>query len=173
MPLSAASIPLSFYSQRTGSSETSQALGSLLDPIDLPALTGEVTMSETPDPPPPPAVGELLPRVAEAFGVRYKLETYSLDLAHEHGGPKARGFELILGITIEAIDYLEAQIMTRILDTPIREVRDNPPYGINCVVYMPIRGIGAHGQRVVSVRTVWLIGDPGEQPRLVTAFIDA
>jgi len=38
---------------------------------------------------------------------------------------------------------------------------------------MPIRGIGAHAQRVASVRTVWLIGDPGEQPRLVTAFIDA
>ncbi len=30
--------------------------------------------------PPPPVEGELLARAAEAFGARYKLETYSLDL---------------------------------------------------------------------------------------------
>jgi hypothetical protein len=86
-----------------------------------------------------PNVGELLPRAAEAFGVRYKLATYSLDIAHEKGGPKARGFELILGITIEAIDYLEAQIMARILDTPVSEVRDNLPHGINNVVDIQVR----------------------------------
>jgi hypothetical protein len=46
-------------------------------------------------------VGDLLPRAAEAFGVRYKLETYSLDVTNKAGAPKARGFELILGIRIE------------------------------------------------------------------------
>ena len=51
----------------------------------------------SPDTPAPPAVGELLPRAADAFGLRYKLETYSLDPTHKRGGPKARGFELILG----------------------------------------------------------------------------
>jgi hypothetical protein len=68
---------------------------------------------------PSPAVGEVLPRGAEAFGVRYKLATYSLDITNDDGGPKARGFELILGITIDAIDYLEAQILARVLDTPV------------------------------------------------------
>jgi hypothetical protein len=38
---------------------------------------------------PSPAVGELLPRGVEAIGVRRKLETYSLDVAHKYGGPKA------------------------------------------------------------------------------------
>jgi hypothetical protein len=117
-----------------------------------------------------PAVGELLPRAAEAFGVRYKLETYSLDVTHDSGGPKAHGFEQILGITIDAIDYLEAQILARILDTPISEVRDNPPHGVNCAVDIQVRGIGAKADRVVTVRTAWIISAPGDPPRLVNAF---
>lgn len=102
--------------------------------------------------------------------MRSKLATYSLDVAHEKGGPKARGFELILGITIEAIDYLEAQIMARVLDTPVSEVRDNPPHGINYVVDIQVRGIGAKAGRVVTVRTIWIVGATGDPPRLVNAF---
>jgi hypothetical protein len=117
-----------------------------------------------------PGVGELLPCAAEAFGLRYKLATYSLDVTHEKGGPKARGFELILGITIDAIDYLEAQILARIQDTPITKIRDNPPYGVKYTVDMPIRGIGAKADRVVTVRTVWIISTPGDPPRLVSAY---
>jgi hypothetical protein len=64
----------------------------------------------------------LLPRAGDGFGLRVKLATYSLELTHEKGGPKARSFEQILGITIDAIDYLEAQILARILDTPVTEI---------------------------------------------------
>lgn len=119
---------------------------------------------------PGPRVGELLPRAAAAFGVHYKLETYSLSATNEVGAPKARGFELILGITIEAIDYLQAQILARILDTPIGEVRDNQPHGINYVVDIQVRGIGAKADRVITVRTVWIISAQGDPPRLVTAL---
>jgi hypothetical protein len=122
------------------------------------------------DTPAPPVAGELLPRAAEAFGVRYKLETYSLDPTHKDGGPKARGFEVILGITIDAIDYLQAQILARVLDTPVSEVRENRPYGINCAVDIQIPGIGAQADRVVSVRTVWAFDRQGAPPRLVTAI---
>lgn len=124
------------------------------------------------NPPSPPSVGEILPRAGEAFGVRYKLTTYSLDVTHEHGGPKARGFERILGITIEDIDYLQAQITARVLDTPILEIRDNPPYGVKYTIAMPIGGIGAKAHRVANVRTVWMFDDPAAPPRLVTAYID-
>jgi len=117
-----------------------------------------------------PAIGEPLPRAAEAFGVHIKLATYSLDIDHKDGGPKARGFERILGITIADIDYLEAEILVRILDTPIREVRDNRPYGVKCVVDIQVRGIGAKAERVINVRTVWAIEQPGAPPRLVTAI---
>ncbi len=117
-------------------------------------------------------MGELLPRGAEAFGVRYKLETYSLDVTNEIGAPKAHGFNLILGITIDAIEYLEAQIMARVLDTPVCEVRKNPPWGVNCVVDMTIPGIGARADRVANVRTAWIISTQGAPPRLVSAYID-
>jgi hypothetical protein len=126
-------------------------------------------MSMSPDTP-PSVVGDLLPRAAEAFGVRYKLETYSLDSTHKEGGPKARGFDLILGITIDAIEYLEAQIFARILDTPIREVRDNAPWGIKCTVDIQVTGIGAKADRVATVRTVWQFDEPYAPPRLVNAF---
>jgi hypothetical protein len=112
----------------------------------------------------------MLPRAAEAFGVRYKLETYSLDVTNEVGAPKARGFDLILGITIDAIEHLEAQILARVLDTPVSDVRNNPPYGIRCTVDMPIRGIGVKADRVVRVRTAWEIAESGDPPRLVTAY---
>jgi hypothetical protein len=127
-------------------------------------------MSEKQDMPPPPVVGEMLPRAAVAFGVRVKLATYSLEVTHEKGGPKARGFEQILGITIDAIDYLEAQILARVLDTPVSEVRDNPPHGVNCAVDIQVRGIGAKADRVATVRTAWIISTPSDPPRLVNAF---
>ena len=117
-----------------------------------------------------PKVGELLPRAAEAFGVRVKLETYSLDPTHDDGGPKARGFEMILGITINEIGYLEGAIYTGVLLVPVSEVRDNAPWGIKCAVTVPVRGIGAKANRVVNVRTVWAYDHPGAPPRLVTAI---
>jgi len=45
-------------------------------------------------------LGELLPRGAEAVGVRHKLATYVLNRGHRDGGPKARGFERLLGIKV-------------------------------------------------------------------------
>jgi hypothetical protein len=72
--------------------------------------------------------------------VREKLVGYSLNMSHEYGGPKARGFELILGITIRDIDYLEAVILDGILVTGVRSVRPNPPFGFNCVVELPCGG---------------------------------
>jgi hypothetical protein len=55
------------------SSVSSQARRSVLDMAQIPDSPGV----------PSPAVGEVLPRAAEAFGVRYKLETYSLDPTNE------------------------------------------------------------------------------------------
>jgi hypothetical protein len=110
--------------------------------------------------------GQPLPGATEAFGVRVKLATYSLDPTHKDGGPKARGFERMLGITIAAIDYLEAQILARVLDTPISEVRDNAPHGVNCAVDVQVRGIGAKAARTITVRAAWIISAPGNPPRL-------
>ncbi len=126
--------------------------------------------AEDPGMPPPPTVGELLPRGTEAFEVHDKLAGYSLDAAHADGGPKARGFERILGITIKDIDYLEGAILTGILLIPVSEVRDNPPWGPKYVVDLPMRGRGEKSGRVVNVRTVWEIAGSGVPPRLANAY---
>jgi hypothetical protein len=102
--------------------------------------------------------------------MRYKLSTYSLNDGHAFGGPKARGFEAILGISIEAVDYLEAELRTGILNTPISSIRNNQPHGLNCVVEVPIRGLGDKDVRVVPVRTIWEITGRDARPRLVNAF---
>lgn len=65
----------------------------------------------------PPKAGEPLPWAAEAIGVRRKLVGYSLNSTHEDGGPKARGFELILGITVDDVDHLESAIRIGIPET--------------------------------------------------------
>lgn len=118
----------------------------------------------------PPQVGELLPRAEEAFGVREKLASYSLALDHRVGGPKARGFRLILGITIASIDYLETEIYVGIQQHPVKAVVDNPPYGQNCVVEFPLHGVGSYSNRVARLRTVWQLVTPDLPPRLVNAF---
>ncbi len=103
--------------------------------------------------------------------MREKLAGYSLDPENEVGGPKARGFERILGITIEDIDYLQGAILTGILVVPISAIRENPPWGSNCVVMIPVRGRGDKSARVVPVRTVWLLAHDPAPPRLVNAYL--
>ena len=73
--------------------------------------------------------------------MREKLAGYSLNPAHRVGGPKAKSFQRILGITIDHLDQLEAEIRAAILTTPVGSVRDNPVRGYNCVVEIPMRGI--------------------------------
>ena len=119
----------------------------------------------------PPRVGELLPRADEPVGVREKLRTYSLSLNHEDGGPKARGFALILGITMESIDYVEDEIHAGIRKAPITSTRPSPPHGTNCVVEFPLRGIGRYSGRFVTLRTIWELTSMDSRPRLVSAFL--
>jgi hypothetical protein len=127
-------------------------------------------MSDHPDRP-PPVVGEPLPHGTEAFGVRVKLATYSLDPTNDAGAPKARGFQMILGITLDDIDYLEGAIYTGILLVPVSSVRDNPPWGINCTVIIPVRGLGEKRGRVINMRTAWLLTRHATAPRLVNAYL--
>ena len=118
----------------------------------------------------PPKPGDFLPRAGEPVGVRDKLLLYALKEQHEVGGPKATGFAVILGITAESVDHLEAEICIAILNAPVASVRDNPPYGTNCVVEIAVRGVGHLSERVVNVRTVWEHDEPGSRPRLVSVF---
>jgi hypothetical protein len=118
----------------------------------------------------PPREGELLPRFDEPLGIETKLRDYSLVLDHEDGGPKARGFLKMLGIDLDAADYLERQIRIGIAGNPISEVRVNEPGAVFCAVDFQIVGVGRYSQRRAWVRTAWLLEEPGVQPRFVTAI---
>jgi hypothetical protein len=119
----------------------------------------------------PPKIGELLPRAAEAWGMRDKLLGYSLNPEHASGGPKARGFERILGITPKEVERLEAAIRQAILEQPITGVRVKPPYGVHCEVRIELHGLGAKANRVALVLTAWELTDPDAAPRLMNAYI--
>jgi len=67
--------------------------------------------------------------------VQKKLAGYSLNMSHEHGGPKALGFKLILGIVLDDLDYLAHSIEVGILVAPIESVRLNLPHGVNCSAF--------------------------------------
>lgn len=118
----------------------------------------------------PPEVGQHLPRAAEAYGVREKLARYCLNPDHRVDGPKAAGFALILGITLDSIDYLDAAIRRETRQHPIVIVTNNEPYGVKCVVDFPLRGIGSYSGRTANVRTVWELAAPPLPPRLISAF---
>lgn len=118
-----------------------------------------------------PKLGEPLPRAAEAVGIREKLLAYSLDATHEHGGPKARGFEQILGITIDHVDYLEVEIRVGILTAPVSDVRMRPPFGVQCEVRIQVRGLGEKNNRTVEAITGWEFAHAGTAPRMTTAYL--
>jgi hypothetical protein len=119
----------------------------------------------------PPLVGDPLPRAAEAYGITEKLVTYSLNIDHRSGGPKAKGFQQILCIGPADVDYLARALRTGVRDAAITDVRDNPPYGLLCEVCVSVAGLREKSSRAVSVTTSWELQHAGDRPRLVTAYI--
>lgn len=120
----------------------------------------------------PPTVGQPLPDAEHAYGIHPKLTTYCLNLDHEVGGSKARGFVRILGIGLADIDYLAETLRAGVLNAPIADVRDNAPYGVLCEVRIEVAGLREHRDRVAAVTTSWELREVGAAPRLVTAYID-
>jgi hypothetical protein len=121
----------------------------------------------------PPTIGEPLPNAEDAYGVHEKLASYSLDLGHRDGAAKARVFRGVLGLTAADVDYLARALREGLASTPVRRVRDNPPHGVLCDVWITVRGRGAHADRSTVVRTGWEIRHEDDPPRLVTAYIRA
>jgi hypothetical protein len=119
----------------------------------------------------PPTVGDRLPRAAEAYGITEKLVTYSLNLDHSSGGPKAKGFQQVLGITLADVDHLAHALTTGVLIATITEVRVSPSATFTCGVLVPVVGLHERSTRVISVKTGWHLRHADDRPRLVTAYI--
>lgn len=119
----------------------------------------------------PPIVGDRLPRAAEAFGITEKLVKYSLNLDHSVGGPKAKGFQQILGIVLADVDYLAHVLKTEVLTSVITHVRASPGSTFVCEVRVPVAGLRERSNRMVFVKTGWHLRHADDRPRLVTAYI--
>jgi len=117
-------------------------------------------------------VGARLPRADEAIGINEKLAAYCLNLDHDVGGPKARGFQRVLGIEIEDVGYLADALRAGVRDARISAVRDNAPYGVLCEVRLVVAGLRHRRDRVATVITSWELLNALDRPRLVTAYIE-
>ncbi len=117
-------------------------------------------------------IGQRLPGAEQGAGIGEKLAAYCLNLDHEIGGPKARGFQRILGIGIADLEYLAETLRTGVLAAPITDVRDNAPFGVLCEVRIPVAGLREHHDRIVAVTSSWELRNADDAPRLVTAYID-
>jgi hypothetical protein len=111
-----------------------------------------------------PAIGEPLPNAHRAQVPKRKLHSYALHLAHKTGGPKARLWRAVFGITREDWRYAREQIIEGLALAPVLRIRDGS-FVATYVVVVVIRGLNGH---TGPVTTAWqlLAGDP----HLVTAF---
>lgn len=102
--------------------------------------------------------------------MREKLARYSLAREHRRGGPKAVLFGHLLGITLADVDHLEAEIRRGVTIHPVSRAWTTP-YGEQCTVRIPVRGVGIHQGHVAVVTTGWQLRYVGDRPRLVSAYI--
>jgi hypothetical protein len=107
-----------------------------------------------------------LPRGDEAIIPAGKIETYCLNGDHEDGGPKSRVFAAALGLTSRHTDFLRAALLdaARTQDAvAVLQDRHGTRYRIDFAL--------THAGRTRTVRSGWIIHDPGERPYLTTAFV--
>ncbi|MHB8695447.1 MAG: DUF6883 domain-containing protein [Solirubrobacteraceae bacterium] len=112
---------------------------------------------------PPVAIGDLLPRAADAYVEPAKWDGILGETGH--GGD----FRRVLAITVGDKDMLLALIKVAIQDAPIIaiiDIRDRGPHG---VVY-GVQVLLAITDRRAPVRTSWHYASAESPPRLVTAY---
>ena len=95
-----------------------------------------------------------------------KLEQYSLNPNHEAGGHKARVFRAALGLTIQDAGWLRERVL-QIAVEGNAIVGSLSPFGKKYVVDAKI----THNERATIVRTVWMIENGKDFPRLVTCYV--
>ena len=119
-------------------------------------------MDQIPERPgvPSPAVGELLPRAAEAYSAPEKWDQWIL-AGRGHGWEWARVFR----VGPADVEEIWRAITEAVLDAPISSVH-RADTGVSCAVYAVLE-IGA---RTAPVRSVWHYANAEAAPRLVTAF---
>jgi len=96
-----------------------------------------------------------------------KLVGYALSPDHSRGRHKARVFASALGIHDSDWRYLHDQLLTGVVDAPVRGTRITP-FGVLYEVVVLVHGLNG---ATCPVATVWLVGRD-RPPRLVTCWVD-
>lgn len=109
-----------------------------------------------------------LPNVELAVVPAAKLRDYVLNPAHPQGGPKARVFAAVLGLTRADWGYLREQLLAGVKVAPAAP-RGSTQWGELHEALVEVRGGGG---RVVWVRTGWILRFDDERPHLTTAYVD-
>lgn len=106
-----------------------------------------------------------LPRSDKATIPRKKLENYLLSATHPVGGPKARFFHRH-GFTRTDASTLEAGLLRIGREEEVSEVQ-RVSHGTKYVIDAELE---TPAGRTVLVRTIWIIEEEEDPPRLVTAY---
>jgi hypothetical protein len=107
-----------------------------------------------------------LPNPEQAIIDEEKLSGYCLNPRHSDGQHKARVFQSALGIGIDDADELRTALMQAIQTTDAVLDKRNP-YGQKYRVdFLMVRE-----DKQAMVRSVWLVRDEENFPRLVTCFV--
>ncbi len=110
--------------------------------------------------PVPPAIGLPLPRAADARAAPKKLAW----LLAEHG--PGREWARVLRVPDHDSARLWGAIARALIDAPVSSIRDLSPFGIVCEVRLVL----TLNARTSPVLTAWHYANPGDPPRLVTAY---
>lgn len=117
--------------------------------------------------------GDSLPQSPAVAGVIEKLTGYCLAPDHPVGTHKARVFRRLLGFEQRDADELAVRLLVAVRGgAPIKNVRDNDPFGVLCDVRVSVDGIRERRGCTAFVVTVWELRTPTSPPRLVTAYVD-
>ena len=107
-----------------------------------------------------------LPNPEQAIIDEEKLSGYCLNPSHSDGQHKARVFQSALGIGLDDADELRTALMQAIQTTDAVLDKRNP-YGQKYRVdFLMVRE-----DKQAMVRSVWLVRDEENFPRLVTCFV--
>ena len=109
---------------------------------------------------------DALPNHERAVIPEAKLRDYVLNPAHDVGGHKARLFAAILGITAHNRSILAQAILSGLSEAPAVQ-RGRILHGDLYQVDMVVTGPGGSA----TVRTGWIIREPGGPPALTTAIV--
>jgi len=108
----------------------------------------------------PPQIGEPLPRAAECWHGRIKLDGWVL------GGGHGAEWRHVFKVDEDDRDLVWNAIKEAVQGATIEEVRDRSDFGVVCGV----QAVLVIGDRGAAVKMSWHYAAPDAAPRLVTAY---